>query len=186
MKQDLMNQLIKQSQDFEIMNQVKNYAFDYMETANHLEVFPDDDAIRGLEAFNEPLPEEPDNPYTILEQLHQKGSPATVKQIGGRYFGFVNGGIVPAALASKWLADVWDQNAAMYISSPIVSKLEEVCESWLISLLGLPEVTSVGFVSGSSIATLCGLTAGRNQLLKNLGYDVAKQGVLEHQKLKWC
>ena len=176
--------LRKQALDMELLNQAKSYALDYMTTADASVVFPDDDAIQGLEAFNEPLPEEPDNPYTILEQLHQKGSPATVKQIGGRYFGFVNGGIVPAALASKWLADVWDQNAAMYISSPIVSKLEEVCESWLISLLGLPEVTSVGFVSGSSIATLCGLTAGRNQLLKNLGYDVAKQGLFGAPEIK--
>lgn len=140
-------------------------------------VFPAQEALEGLNIFKESLPSEPGNPYKILNKLHFYGSPATVAQTGGRYFGFVNGGIVPAALAAKWLSDAWDQNAALYVISPIASVLEEVCEKWLVDLLNLPEGTAAGFVSGSSTATLCGLTAGRNHLLTELGYDVSAKGL---------
>ena len=117
------------------------------------------------------------DPYQILNRLHLNGSPSTVAQTGGRYFGFVNGGIVPAALAAKWLSDTWDQNAALYVISPIASVLEEVCEEWLVDLFNFPQNTAAGFVGGSSTATLCGLTAGRNYLLHQLGYDVSSKGL---------
>ena len=143
-------------------------ALAYRETVDERSVFPDERAIKGLKAFDEELPECPGDPKEIIELLHKFGSPASVAQTGGRYFGFVNGGITPAALGAKWLADVWDQNAAMYTSSPIASKLEEVCEAWIVTLLGLPETTAVGYVSGSSIATLCGLAAGREALVSAL------------------
>lgn len=130
-----------------------------------------------MAVFREKLPDQPVDPYHVLEKLHQFGSPATVAQTGGRYFGFVNGGIVPTALAAKWLADVWDQNAALYVISPIVSVLEEVCEEWLVDLLGLPQKTAAGFVSGTSTASLCGLVAGRDYLLRKNGWDVSSRGL---------
>ena len=130
-----------------------------------------------MAVFREKLPDQPVDPYHVLEKLHQFGSPATVAQTGGRYFGFVNGGIVPTALAAKWLADVWDQNAALYVISPIVSVLEEVCEEWLVDLLGLPQNTAAGFVSGTSTASLCGLVAGRDYLLRKNGWDVSSRGL---------
>ena len=76
---------------------------------------------------------------------------------GIRYFGFVNGGVMPVVLAARWLSDVWDQNAALYVMSPLTSKLEEVCESWLKQLFDLPDSVVAGFVSGSSLAIFCGL-----------------------------
>jgi glutamate/tyrosine decarboxylase-like PLP-dependent enzyme len=166
-----------QHQGRELFEQAKAYACAYLDSAFQRNVFPSDEAIRGLSVFDEPFPAAPGDPAETLRMLHEYGSPATVAQTGGRYFGFVNGSSVPASLAAKWLADVWDQNAALYVISPIASRLESVCEKWLVELLGLPEGTAAGFVSGTSVATLCGLAAGRNELLRRQGWDVNSDGL---------
>ncbi len=171
------DRLREEALDFALLEQAKTYAFDYMNSVLDRPVFPDEGALEGLHVFQEPLQSEPGNPHDILNRLHVYGSPATAAQTGGRYFGFVNGGIVPAALAAKWLSDTWDQNAALYVISPVASILEDVCEKWLADLLKLPVGTAAGFVGGSSTATLCGLAAGRNYLLGKLGYDVGRKGL---------
>ena len=176
-KLPITDQLRTQALDWQLYEQAKNYALDYMQTVLDRPVFPEAAAIKNLAVFREKLPDQPADPYLVLEKLHQFGSPATVAQTGGRYFGFVNGGIVPTALAAKWLVDVWDQNAALYVISPIVSVLEEVCEEWLVDLLGLPQNTAAGFVSGTSTASLCGLVAGRDYLLRKNGWDVSSRGL---------
>ncbi len=173
----ITDQLRTQALDWQLYEQAKNYALDYMQTVLDRPVFPTAEAIQNLAVFREKLPDQPVDPYRVLEKLHQFGSPATVAQTGGRYFGFVNGGIVPTALAAKWLGDVWDQNAALYVMSPVVSVLEEVCEGWLVDLLGLPQNTAAGFVSGTSTASLCGLVAGRDYLLRKNGWDVSSRGL---------
>ena len=149
----------------------------YQDSLAERRTYPDTAALAALGAFDEPLPEEPAPAAAVLEQLNELGSPATTAHSGGRYFGFVNGGLLPAALGARLLADVWDQNAALEIMSPIAAKLEAVCERWLVDLLGLPSGSAAGLVSGTSSATLCGLLAGRNTLLRRLGWDVIAQGV---------
>lgn len=163
--------------DFGLFDKAGEYAREYMRTVADRPVFPAGEALEGLKDFREPLPDAPGDAYAILERLHRFGSPATVAQTGGRYFGFVNGGAIPAALAAKWLVDAWDQNAVLYVASPVVSVLEEVCEGWLAELLGLPQGTAAGFVGGSSTATLCGLAAGRDHLLFKNGWDVSSKGL---------
>ncbi|MCK4510044.1 MAG: aspartate aminotransferase family protein [Desulfuromonadales bacterium] len=160
-----------------LFEQASDYAFHYLDKIEKMPVVPPEEVIADLNVFDESMPEEPQSPEVILELLHSHGSPGTVAQTGGRYFGFVNGSATPVAMAAKWLSDVWDQNTALYVMSPIVSKLEAVCQKWLVNLLGLPNETVAGFVSGSSTATLCGLAAGRNALLKKLGWDVNEQGM---------
>ena len=140
-------------------------------------VFPTEDALAKLTAFDEPLPHMPGDPAGMLHMLHEYGSPATVTHTGGRYFGLVVGGVFPPVMAAKWLADVWDQLSTLYVTSPVLSKLETICEKWLIELLGLPDDCVAGFVSGTSMATLCGLAAGRHELLKRSGWDVNSQGL---------
>ena len=115
--------LREEALDLALFEQAKIYAFEYMRNILNQDVFPGRKALDGLNIFKEPLQEESSNPYDILDSLHNNGSPSTVAQTGGRYFGFVNGGIVPAALAAKWLSDTWDQNAALYVISPIASVL---------------------------------------------------------------
>lgn len=181
---DLQALMISAGNDHSLFEKSKQYAIDYMQTIADRKVFPEENSIIDLERFNEPLPEASTDPHDLLEMLHTYGSPATVAQTGGRYFGFVNGNILPPALAAKWLADTWDQNPALYVISPIAAQLEMVCEKWLVELLGLPDETVAGFVSGTSTATLCGLAAGRDSLLAGKGWDLPAKGLMGAPELK--
>jgi glutamate/tyrosine decarboxylase-like PLP-dependent enzyme len=163
--------------DKSLLDRARRYAFDYIDTVAERPVFPGATALENLDRFDEPLPEQPQSGEDVLDMLNDYGAPATVAQTGGRYFGFVNGGVVPTALAARWMADAWDQNPALYVISPIVGKLEQVCERWLCDLLELPDGTVAGYVSGSSTATMCGLAAARCELLNRLDWDVNAQGL---------
>ena len=160
-----------------LYQQAMDYAFDYLDTLRERPVYPTESALTALDALDEPMPEQATEAAEILKLLHDVGSPATTAQGGGRYFGFVNGGVMPAALAARLLADVWDQNAALHVMSPIAAKLEQLCEAWLVDLFALPADTAAGFVSGTSTANLCGLLAGRNAILRRQGWDVNAQGM---------
>lgn len=160
-----------------LYQQAMDYAFDYLDTLRERPVYPTETALAALDALDEPMPEQATEAAEILKLLHDVGSPATTAQGGGRYFGFVNGGVMPAALAARLLADVWDQNAALHVMSPIAAKLEQLCEAWLVDLLDLPADTAAGFVSGTSTANLCGLLAGRHVILRRQDWDVSARGM---------
>jgi len=176
-KEECVDRLRQDVGNRDLFQRAMEHALDYMQAAAGRRVFPNDEAVARLSAFDEELPEGPADPREVLDALHSLGSPATVAQTGGRYFGFVNGGVTPASLAAKWLADAWDQNAALFVISPVASMLEKVCERWLVDLLGLPDGTAAGLVSGTSTATLCGLAAGRDELLRRAGWDAGSQGL---------
>jgi glutamate/tyrosine decarboxylase-like PLP-dependent enzyme len=176
-KRSLQQHLFTQSADKALFEQAAASAIEYMEGAHDRAVTPTPEAIDGLAVFDEPLPDAPCDAGEIVRLLHEHGSPATVATTGGRYFGFVNGAVIPAAVAAGWLSDAWDQNVGLYVMSPIASQLEAVCEKWLVDLFGLPAGTAAGLVSGTSAATLCGLAAGRNELLRRAGWDVNKRGL---------
>jgi len=164
-------------EDREMFEQAKGYAYEYMDQVYEREVFPTDEALAGLANFDEPVPETGGDPAGMLRMLHEYGSPATVTSTGSRYYGMVIGSVFPPVMAAKWLADVWDQTPALYVSSPVVAKIEAICEQWVVDLLGLPQGSVAGLVSGSSIATLCGLAAGRYEILRTAGWDVTSQGL---------
>ena len=167
-----------------LLDQAHQYAIDYIDHVDDRPVYPDEKALKALEDFEQTMPDEGADPAEALKLLHQSGSPATVAQTGGRYFGFVNGGIHPPALAAKWLADAWDQNCALQVMSPITAKLEDLCERWLVDLFHLPEGTAAGFVSGTSMSLMCGLAAGRNELLQRQDWDVASKGLFGAPEIK--
>lgn len=127
--------------------------------------------------LDEPLPECPTDFEVVIDLLDRIGSPATVATAGGRFFGFVHGGCLSAALAANWLAGAWDQNAVLHATSPIASRLEEVAQRWLIELLGLPEECGVAFVSGATMASFTGLAAARSAMLDRLGWSVEADGL---------
>src|SRR5689334_11484952 len=101
-------------------------ALAYVGTVDDRPVFPDGEALGGLAAFDEPLPEAGAGVADTLRLLDAAGSPATVANTGSRYFGFVTGGTHPAALGASWLADAWDQNAALPVMSPVAARLHHV------------------------------------------------------------
>ena len=139
-----------------LLDKARQFAGEYIDTLEDRPVFPAEASLQAMNALDEPLPENPSDPLAVLKLLHEIGSPAAVAQTSGRYFGFVNGGMIPVGLGAKWLADVWDQNTAHYVMSPINSRLEEICERWIVSLLRLPAGTVAGFVSGTTIANFSG------------------------------
>jgi streptogramin lyase len=96
---------------------------------------------------------------------------------GGRYFGFVNGAVLPAAQAAHLLATAWDQNAALSVMSPVASRLRSVVSRWLTSALGLPAESEGMFVGGATVANLCGLAAARDAVLARAGWDAANDGL---------
>ena len=152
-------------------------ALAFIDGAFERRVYPGSEAVAGLARFVEPLPEDGMAGRDVIEFLDRHGSPATVSSIGGRYFGLVVGGVLPAALGARWLADAWNQNTALYRLSPVGSKLESVCEDWLKSIFGLPDDTVAGFVSGSSVAILAGLAAARERVFRNQGWDFNAKGL---------
>lgn len=164
-------------EDRELFQQAMDYGLSYMDTIDQRSVFPEKGAVKDLQFFNEPLSAEGTTGPELLAMLNRYGAPATVAQTGGRYFGFVNGGALVESLAAGWLASVWDQNAALYLMSPVAVHLETVCQQWLVDLFNLPDECVMGLVGGSSTATLCGLAAARTTLLKKQGWDVNEQGL---------
>jgi glutamate/tyrosine decarboxylase-like PLP-dependent enzyme len=156
----------------------------YAETIRERRVSPSPEAIEALRAFDEPFPDSPTPPEEIICQLDELGSPATVASTGSRYFGFVTGGILPAAMAASWLMSAWDQNGGLRIGSPIGAKLEDVALAWLVDALGLPKETAVGFVTGATMANFTGLAAARHYLLAKKGWDVEAKGLYGAPEIK--
>jgi glutamate/tyrosine decarboxylase-like PLP-dependent enzyme len=113
----------------------------------------------------------------VLEELAAAADPGIVATAGGRFFGFVIGGSLPAALGADVLATAWDQNAGLYASSPAAAVAEEVAAGWLLDLLGLPADAGVGFVTGGQMANLSCIAAARHALLARAGWDVETQGL---------
>jgi len=128
------------------------------------------------EALSGPLPDSPVDPTTVIEELASGADPGLFGSAGPRYFGFVIGGGVPAALAADWLTSAWDQNAGLYAISPAAAVAEEIAARWLVELFGLPAQSSVGFVTGATMATFTALAAARHRVLERAGWNVEENG----------
>ena len=128
-------------------------------------------------AFGGPLPEAPTDAADVTRALAAAAEPGLVATAGGRYFGFVIGGTVPAALAAEVLTAAWDQNAGLYVASPAASVAEEVAGAWLLELLGLPRHASFGFVTSGQMANFTALAAARHHVLQAAGWDVERDGL---------
>jgi glutamate/tyrosine decarboxylase-like PLP-dependent enzyme len=152
-------------------------AMDYLEGMDARPVAPPPEAVAKLNALRGPLPPGPTSAETVLHLLDEYGSPATVANGGGRYFGFVNGGCVPAAMAASWLVNAWDQNAAFQVQSPVATALEETALDWVREMFGLPEGTGGAVVTGATMANFSALAAARHSLLGRAGWDVEADGL---------
>jgi len=125
-----------------------------------------------------PLPDEGVPAEQVIDELVAGVDPGLVASAGPRYFGFVTGGALPAALAADWMAAAWDQNGFSYVASPAAAVVEEVVEGWLLDVLGLPSTASVGLVTGAQMANATCLAAARNTVLKKAGWDVVRDGLI--------
>jgi glutamate/tyrosine decarboxylase-like PLP-dependent enzyme len=124
------------------------------------------------------LPATGEDPVAVLDGLVELAATGTVATTGPRYFGFVVGGVLPAALAAEQFAVALDQNAAMAVLSPLAAVTEEAAAGWLVDLLGLPATAPVGFVTGGQAANTTCLTVARHHVLAAHGWDVETKGLL--------
>lgn len=113
----------------------------------------------------------------VVAELAAAAAAGLVAEAGGRYFGFVIGGALPATIAADSLTTAWDQNAGLYVCSPAASVVEEVAGGWLRELLGLPAQASFGFVTGGQMANFTALAAARHHVLARAGWDVERDGL---------
>ena len=123
------------------------------------------------------LQDEELDPEQVIDELVAAADPGVVAIPGGRYFGFVIGGSLPAALAADWMTSVWDQNAGLYVGGPAAAVAEETAGRWLLDLLGLPPSASFAVVTGAQMANFTGLAAARHHLLAAAGWDVNRDGL---------
>lgn len=135
----------------------------------------DADALRA--AFGEKLPEESCDPVEVVDALAEAMEPGLMDMASGRFFGWVTGGTLPAALAADWLVSAWDQNTGMRRATPGTAVAEEIAGSWLLDLLGLPAGCDVGFVTGATMANFACLAAAREKVLREAGWDVSARGL---------
>ena len=175
-----MSQAVPQSlttKTAELLEKTAHRAIAYVNQANDRRVSPSPDAIAALSKFHEPFPSGPADPGEILALLDTLGSPATVTSTGGRYFGYVIGGALPASLAANWLASAWDQNASLRAMSPLGAELEDVVLPWVCEALGLPAGCGGALVTCATMANFSALLAARHALLSRAGWNVVDDGM---------
>ncbi|MDH3431874.1 MAG: pyridoxal-dependent decarboxylase, partial [Gammaproteobacteria bacterium] len=150
----------------------------YRQSSGERSVAPQEDALRNVSRFIEPLPEQGTADEEVLALLDDVGSPATMAMAGRRFFGFVIGGSLPVTVASNWLSTAWDQNVVMHEVTPATATLEQVAIEWLTDLLGLPETTGAGFVTGATVANFTALAAARHRVLAAVDWNVEADGLI--------
>ena len=117
----IRDDLFRDMKDKRVFETVTGNGVGYLEASLNRNVYPEEEALSDLDHFHEKLQDEFVPAGEVISKLEKYGSPATVAQTGGRYFEFVNGGVVPAGLAARLMSDYWDQNAVMQVASPISS-----------------------------------------------------------------
>ena len=150
---------------------------EYIESIADRPVAPASSIDELREALDLPLPDVPTDAATVVEELARDVEPGLTQVSGGRYFGFVIGGSVPAATGADWLTTAWDQNAGLALLAPSAAVVEEVAGRWLKELLGLPAGASFAFVTGCQMAHATALVAARHHVLEQAGHDVEQDGL---------
>jgi glutamate/tyrosine decarboxylase-like PLP-dependent enzyme len=149
----------------------------------HIERLDQDGASAGIglgelrARLTRPLPERGQDPCDVITSLIEDTRGGIIASPGPRFFAWVVGGTLPAALAADWITSTWDQNAAIHASAPAAAVIEEVTGNWLKQLLGLPPDASFSFVTGTQMAHVTCLAAARHRLLERLGWNVEEHGL---------
>ena len=149
----------------------------YMNGLRDRHVAPKPDDIAALVRLGGALPDGPTPEADVLAMLDELATPATSTTAGPRYFGFVIGGAHPVSVAASWLATAWDQNTGLEIISPAANRLEGIAGRWVVELLGLPQESCVGFVTGATAANFTAICSARHALLARAGWDAEQDGL---------
>lgn len=151
-------------------------ATQFLQTLDDRPVWPRADLDGMLAAFGGPLSEHGTDAAAVVEELARTADPGLVAIPGGRFFGFVIGATLPAALAADWLVSAWDQNSGSSTLTPATVAIERTAGRWMLELFGLPSSASVGFVTGGQVANFSCLAAARDAVLARAGWDLAENG----------
>jgi glutamate/tyrosine decarboxylase-like PLP-dependent enzyme len=160
-----------------LLRRTAELAADFLDSLEDRPVFPQASAGELRASLRVPLQAEPLDPAQVVEELAAAADPGLVAMPSGRYFGFVIGGGLPAALAADWLTCAWDQNAGLYVGGPSASIVEQVVREWVCDLLGLPPDSSIGLVTGTQMGSVTALAAARYRVLERVGWDVGRDGL---------
>ena len=136
-----------------------------------------------LDRFSGALPETSEDPDEVIRDLVSTTNPGLRAMADPAFFGWVIGGSHPVGVAADWLTSAWGQNAGNHFATPAAAAAETVAGEWLVELLDLPRGSSVGFVTGASMANFVGLAAARGDLLRKAGWDVEADGLIGAPKL---
>ncbi|HYX75564.1 MAG TPA: pyridoxal-dependent decarboxylase [Gaiellaceae bacterium] len=172
------------SDSHDLLRRTAELASAYVDSLGERPVFPDVTPEQLRQALGGPLPEHPLPAEQVVDELAAGAEPGLVATASGRYFGFVIGGALPAALAADWLTSAWDQNAGLYVGGPSASVVEQITRDWLLELLGLPGEASIGFVTGTQVANVTGLAAARWHVLDEVAWDVGRDGLTGAPKIR--
>jgi glutamate/tyrosine decarboxylase-like PLP-dependent enzyme len=154
------------------------HALDWLQSLDTRDVPPRAGVAELVERLGRDLPDGASDPAEVIDLLAEALEPGLTAMPSGRFFGFVIGGTHPAALAADWLTAAWDQNAGLRTVTPASTAVEDVAEEWVVDLLGLPQGSAVGFVTGGTMANFTCLAAGRDEVLSRAGWDVAERGLV--------
>ena len=153
------------------------HALDHFRTLDDRSVSATASRQTLYERIGKPLPVHGTDPGVVVDELAAAVAGGLNLSSGGRFFGWVVGGSVPAAVGADWLTSAWDQNASLFSCAPACSVVEEVCGGWLKEMLGLPSGASFAFVTGCQMAHATCLAAARHALLHKSGWDVERDGL---------
>src|SRR5262245_64446102 len=151
--------------DRRVLERAAAIGIEYLESLDERVVRPTATIPELRERLDVPLPDGPTDPLEVIEQLARDAEPGLTQVSGGRYFGFVIGGSLPAATAADWLTTAWDQNAGLLLLAPAAAVVEEVAGRWAKEVLGLPATASFAFVTGCQMAHVTALLAARHHVL---------------------
>ena len=161
-----------------LLNDAASHATAFLEELPGRGVAPTATAEELRKELGGPLPDSPRDPRRVVAELARAVEPGLMATAGSRFFGFVIGGSLPAALAADWLTSAWDQNAGLYVAAPAASVVEEVCGAWLAELFGVPQHASFGLVTGCQMANFTALAAARHHVLEEVGWNVEVDGLV--------
>ena len=160
-----------------LLEHTLGHAVEYLDGLDARPVAAQASAEELRSALPSALPEHGLPPEEVVDELATALDGGVLGSTGGRFFGWVIGGALPAAVAADWLTAAWDQNAAIYATSPAASVVEERCGEWLRELLALPAEASFALVTGCQMAHVTALAAARQHLLAARGIDAQRAGL---------